>query len=638
MTKSLSITRGTTTTTETHTVCATTCNSGEKFYDNNVNTVSSTNELRCNANCPPTDTDNTTNLSGLTTLAFLKKRNKTGSSPLDTLDECKPACDYAFIRGTSDKNNQCTESLTQTLCNQHSKKRRWVTFLSASRYECVDNCEALELTFTNTQNDTGCTSVCPPVANTVSSVDINYANSLLVYKEDNICKAVCDSLLYANEGPGELICRDDCLTTAYNKRHVNGGNNSQSLCVQTCPQGSTDPKYYYTTSTTEFRCSVDCNTAVGTNNEFYYDTDTSNTLVSRCVSSCTSGEAIVVSTRMCVSACSSTDIRDNQPYATTYSSDSRTATNADVCITDTSSSSNGESGSGGPGRTGGSGGPGSRRYFEFNGSERVLTDNCDSLTRVVEYHTTQFKYECKPIGTACSGSRSYTFVNIHSHIQCAVDCNDVSFSAQLFSSGITGRPFYYTVATSGYSGSLKRCLSACDSTHRAIDLGGTTFECVASCNSSTYFRQLKTILSVSRQICASHCSNTSYLGNTSHGGAQTTRLYYYMSGGERVCTTSCNRIRFLNEDKSVSVVSSGDLLYQNKYEKQETISTTNYVQCVTSTGCSSLYTEELDNEFNAVKSFICVAKCSDSGEHSYRFGNKGVSTPVVEYCVKSCTT
>lgn len=107
---------------------------------------------------------------------------------------------------------------------------------------------------------------------------------------------------------------------------------------------------------------------------------------------------------------------------------------------------------------------------------------------------------------------------------------------------------------------------------------------------------------------------------------------------ERVCTTSCNRIRALLEDKSVAAVVSPDPLFENKYEKQETISSTDYVKCVASSDCGSLYTEGLDNEYNAVKSFICVDTCDDSNEHKYRFGNKGVSTPVVEYCVKDCTT
>jgi len=189
---------------------------------------------------------------------------------------------------------------------------------------------------------------------------------------------------------------------------------------------------------------------------------------------------------------------------------------------------------------------------------------------------------------------------------------------------------------SGSTASIKRCLSACQSTHRAIDLGGSTFECVATCNLATYFRQLKTINSVSTQICASNCS-TGYNGAIANGGPQTSRLYYYISGGERICTTSCNRIRALNEDKTVTEVLSGDALYEHKYEKQETISTVNYIQCVTSAGCGSLYTEGLDDEFGATKSFLCVNKCSDSNEHIYRFGNKGVTTPVVEYCVKSCT-
>jgi hypothetical protein len=184
-------------------------------------------------------------------------------------------------------------------------------------------------------------------------------------------------------------------------------------------------------------------------------------------------------------------------------------------------------------------------------------------------------------------------------------------------------------------------LSACQGTHRAIDpdLSGTTFVCVESCNSSLYFRQLNTINSVSTQVCGTNCSTGgNYYGNPSIGGAQTSRLYYYVSNGERVCTSSCNRIRQLNEDKTYSAVISGNSLYENKYEKQETISTVDYVQCVTSSGCGSLYTEGLDSKYDTSKSFICVSTCSVSDEHKNRFGNKGVFTPVVEYCVKDCKT
>jgi hypothetical protein len=111
---------------------------------------------------------------------------------------------------------------------------------------------------------------------------------------------------------------------------------------------------------------ADCNTQVGTNNEFYIDADPLNTSVNRCVSQCSPNtEAIKVADRTCVPTCISPLVRKNQTYTSSYSSDTRTTTNADACITDDNS----------------------KRYFYFNGAEVVLTDDCDPATRVVEFHT-----------------------------------------------------------------------------------------------------------------------------------------------------------------------------------------------------------------------------------------------------------